>query len=244
MITNHDLKAVAVWAATDIGKVRRENQDRAGAGNTVLSLPVGKFEVQLLPEVIPVSAVVADGVGGGRGGSVAAELAVTAFLNRCREINDVESLTTTVDAISEGIRQTCSQDASTRGAATTLAGIVFLRSAAIAFNVGDSRIYRVGKRELTLISQDHVSPSDSRMLTRFLGGSVALASPYCTEIPNWSEHRYLICSDGLFCSIKEPQILQLAMLADGGHAADALVAAAIEAGALDNVTVALCGTID
>ncbi len=34
------------------------------------------------------------------------------------------------------------------------------------------------------------------------------------------------------------------MLADGGHAADALVAAAIEAGALDNVTVALCGTID
>jgi serine/threonine protein phosphatase PrpC len=244
MIQNHDLEPFAVWAATDIGKVRLENQDRVGAGDTVLNLPVGKFEVQLFPEVMPVAAVVADGVGGGRGGSVAAELAVTAFLNRSSEIKDVDSLTTTVDAISEGIRQACSQEASTRGAATTLAGIVFLRSGAIAFNVGDSRIYRVGKRELSLISQDHVSQSDSRMLTRFLGGNLAFSSPYCTEIPNWYGHRYLICSDGLFGSVKEAQILQLAMIVDGGHAVDALVAAAIEAGAPDNVTVALCGTLN
>jgi hypothetical protein len=37
--------------------------------------------------------VVANGVGGGRGGSIAAEITVTTFLNRCGNIKDDKSLT-------------------------------------------------------------------------------------------------------------------------------------------------------
>lgn len=234
------LTCLRVWAATDIGKVRRENEDCVGAGDAVLQSSTGRFDIELSLSETTGTVVVADGVGGGRGGRVAAGLAVSAFLGRCTEVADLEALAAVIDGVSESVRLACAQDNATRGGATTLSGIVFSRAFAFAFNVGDSRVYRIRPEGLDLVSQDHVSSFDARMLTKFLGGSGVMAVPHCQEICLRQGDRYLVCSDGLYGVVTEDRLARLARLPDGRMAVDFLVAAALEAGAPDNITVALC----
>jgi serine/threonine protein phosphatase PrpC len=232
-----------VWAATDIGNARRDNEDCVGAGDTVLCGSTGRFALELPLKETVAAIVVADGVGGGRGGRVAAELAVRTFLNRCANVVDIRSLTAVIDGVSESVRLACAQDPATRGGATTLAGLIFSRAGALAFNVGDSRVYQISEKGMTLLSQDHVSIADGRTLTRFLGGSGPFATPFCSEIAFWPGHRYLVCSDGLSGSVEDSLLAQLALNPNGDSAVDGMMVAALEAGAPDNVTVALCGNI-
>ncbi|MBF0186196.1 MAG: protein phosphatase 2C domain-containing protein [Magnetococcales bacterium] len=242
-MTAGPVSRLRVWVATDIGKVRRENEDCVGAGDTILQSPTGRFNLELPFGEAADAVIVADGVGGGCGGKVAASLAVETFLGRRVDVADIGSLARLIDGVSESIRLFCTQNSATRGGATTLAGLLFSRTFALAFNIGDSRVYRICSGELELLSQDHVSSSDARTLTRFLGGSGVMATPYCREIDFLPGNRYLVCSDGLYGVVANDQLLQLARISDGALAVEALIATALEAGAPDNVTIALCDPV-
>jgi serine/threonine protein phosphatase PrpC len=229
-----------VWAATDVGKVRAENEDCVGAGDTFIRSSSGSFDLRLTISEMATAIVVADGVGGGRGGSVAAELAVSTFLSRCAKVFDTSSLTALVNEVSDHIRLVCAQDSAIRGGSTTLAGLVFMQSRTIAFNVGDSRVYTIRNKSLIPMSQDHVSPSDDRILTKFLGGRSGVVTPYYYEFAAQPGQRFLVCTDGLFRPVPEGRLTQLVSLPAGAAAVDALVASALEVGAPDNVTVMVC----
>jgi PPM family protein phosphatase len=234
-------KRVQIWAATDVGRIRAENEDCVGAGEGFLLTPSGRLDLELELGKQAVAVVVADGVGGSRGGKMAAGLAVTAFLSRCGKVTDGNSLAALIQEVSDHVRLACSEDPAARGGSTTLAGVIFTSLGGIAFNVGDSRVYSMGEQGvLTCLTRDHVSSADTRVLTRFLGGGGGAAHPHYQRFDPVPGGRFLVCTDGLFGPIPETLMSQLASIPGGAGAVEALLAAVQIAGAPDNVTVAVC----
>ena len=123
----------------------------------------------------------------------------------------------------------------------------------LAFNIGDSRIYRCADGALTQISVDHsyvqelvdageLEPAAARhhprrnVITRAVGVGVQ-GEPDCWLLPGIEGDRLLLCSDGVTGELTD-ELLQRILADHLGpqQAADAVVAAAIGAGGRDNAT--------
>src|SRR3546814_4059059 len=91
--------------------------------------------------------------------------------------------------------QVCRGGVQYGGPATTVAGLSCSRDFALIFNVGDSRVYRLDGTNARIMSVDHLSRTDGRSITRFLGGHAAQASPHIVAVQAPRAHRYLICSE-------------------------------------------------
>jgi protein phosphatase len=140
---------------------------------------------------------------------------------------------------------------------TTLAGIAFSRDAAgdavVAFNVGDSRVYRSSQGALAQVSSDHsvvaelvhagaISAAaaerhpDRNIVTRALGleGSVDVDS---WTLPAQPGDAYLVCSDGLTNEVPDAELAEvLATVDDPTSCAERLLELAFRRGAHDNVS--------
>ncbi|MER7008759.1 protein phosphatase 2C domain-containing protein [Dactylosporangium sp. NPDC000555] len=220
---------IRAGAATDVGKVRRRNEDSALVG-------IGIFAV-------------ADGMGGHAAGDVASRLAVAA-LQRLDDVA-VRGGAGPLDVRDEIVRANAdilaaaAADPAQGGMGTTAAGlclgIVDGDECWIVFNVGDSRVYRFAGGELSQITVDHVAPESITMrrgvITRALGTDPAPRPDLwvCTAVPG---ERYLVCSDGLPLEVADEEIATvLAASADPTQVAEELVRRAVLAGGRDNVTV-------
>ncbi|MDE7243611.1 MAG: protein phosphatase 2C domain-containing protein, partial [Oscillospiraceae bacterium] len=123
-----------VWGMTDIGLVRRENQD--------------SYAIHTDPENGFTVCVVCDGMGGPGGGKLASQMAVETFLSACkknlrrnmsaREIREVAEAAV-AKANSAIYRRACSDGL--LGMGTTLVSAVAWDRQALLSNVGDSRAY-------------------------------------------------------------------------------------------------------
>lgn len=135
---------------------------------------------------------------------------------------------------------------------TTVAGLVLLPDRAVAFNVGDSRVYQVTPDGLRRVSVDDSPPlppgrRTTSVVTQTLGGSLGLTfvEPHVRAAPLAAGDRYLVCSDGLTDPVPEEELAALlARPHDGSDRADGRAAfelwkAAIAAGGPDNITLAL-----
>jgi protein phosphatase len=226
-------------AASDTGRLRDHNED------SVLADP-------------PIF-VVADGMGGHAAGEVASALAVRAFrpLIGRRDLS-VADVLASVRAANEAIRRAGEDEPAHAGMGTTLTGVALVRVAGdehwLAFNVGDSRIYRLAHGRAVQISVDHsevqelidagrLQPEDAErhphrnVVTRSLG-LLAAPEPDIWMFPPTPGERLLICSDGLSREVTDERIG--ALLEESGdalEAARALVACAVAAGGRDNVSV-------
>jgi PPM family protein phosphatase len=231
--------AVRAAMATDVGRVREHNED-AGL-------------------VTPHLVAVADGMGGHAAGEVASALAVAA-LARLGEEDALRpsDVVARVGEANRAILESVAQHPDQRGMATTLAGLaqVVVDGAAhwAAFNIGDSRIYRVVDGRMTQVSQDHsevaelvalglLTPEDAlrhparNIVTRCLGRD-PLDPVDSWVFPPHPGERFLLCTDGLTNELRDEHIARLLLDGDDPQVvADRLVAAAVEAGGRDNVTV-------
>ncbi len=229
--------------ATDVGRVRSNNQDAYLATGRVF--------------------VVADGMGGHQGGEVASRLAVAKL-----EEHVVEATTPT---LLEGVRlanrsivEEAESDLDLRGMGTTVCLLAPVdteigpRLAVV--NVGDSRLYRYAGEDLRQITEDHslveslvregrlttdeaAAHPQRNILTRALGVSEDLELDWW-ELPVRPGDRFVLCSDGLFNELTDDQISAvLRRLADPAEAADELVRLALEAGGRDNVTVVIVDVV-
>jgi protein phosphatase len=123
----------------------------------------------------------------------------------------------------------------------------------MVFNIGDSRVYRLSGDRLEQLTVDHsevqelvlagvITREQARthprrnVVTRALGSDVGLLPDHWL-LPAIGGDRYLICSDGLFSELPDEVILPLLAVGTPERAAEALVAAANDAGGRDNVTV-------
>jgi protein phosphatase len=140
---------------------------------------------------------------------------------------------------------------------TTATGLAAVEAAGgdhlMVFNVGDSRVYRLSRDRFEQLTVDHsevqelvlagvITREQARthprrnVVTRALGSDAGPRTDHWL-LPAISGDRYLICSDGLFSELPDEAILPLLAAGDPQYAAQALVAAAVEAGGRDNVTV-------
>ncbi len=223
-------------AASAVGRVRAINQDDFGAGDDLF--------------------VLADGMGGHRGGEVASAEAVAGVLGSFDERTRA-GLARAVDRANQAVFGRAAGDVDLFGMGTTLCALALVRSEggdvlAVA-NVGDSRVYRYGDGRLTQVSDDHSLVADlvragdlteeeaarhpqRNILTRALGIESAL-SVDTWELPIQADDRYLLCSDGLFNEIDDDRIAALLAGHDNPElTAATLVRAAVDAGGHDNVT--------
>ena len=187
--------ALVAAAASDIGRVRRGNED------AYLVAP-------------PVYAI-ADGMGGHRGGAVAAQLAIRTLASRAADLAsaDGEALVAAVADANRAIVLTADEDDALRGMATTCtAALVRGRVARIA-HVGDSRAYLLHEGRLAQLTDDHsvvaqlvregqLSPEDAAVhpgrsvIFRALGTQPEIEVDMI-EVVLDADDRLLLCSDGL-----------------------------------------------
>ncbi|MCW0952693.1 Stp1/IreP family PP2C-type Ser/Thr phosphatase [Weissella ceti] len=132
--------------ATDIGRVRTNNQDYVG-------VYMNQFGAQL--------AIVADGVGGSRGGDVASNMLVTDLGERWQK-TDFSSANEAHEWISletseanDHIVEVSKQSENLEGMATTMVLAAIFEKSALIANIGDSRAYLIRQNVLHQITEDH-----------------------------------------------------------------------------------------
>lgn len=228
------------WAGvTDVGLRRDTNQDSFFA------------EYPLF--------IVADGMGGHAGGEIASQ----------RTIARLEALLAEGQVNRPGIESALElvvgdiaahPETTDEGTGTTLTG-VFLEADGddlhwVALNIGDSRVYLLREDRLVQVTTDHsvvqeliaagkISPDEaeghpySNVITRAVGASELTAPDYVT-IDVRAGDRFVICSDGLTKELTDYGIQHfLNENDDPGAAVDAMLAAALENGGRDNVTLVI-----
>lgn len=200
------------YAITDIGKKRMMNQDYA-----YLSLDsVGK-----LPNLF----VVADGMGGHKGGGYASRLAVETILSAIKGDEEESSAQILVDAIryaNRCIKQAASEDERLSGMGTTVVAATCIGDMLEVANVGDSRLYIADEQEIRQITQDHslveemvrfggISREQARkhpdrnIITRAVGVEDDLKVD-CFFVPLKQGDKVLLCSDGLTNMLEDDEI--------------------------------------
>jgi len=235
---------IASSALSDTGRVRRENQDSSG----------------YFPDCNLF--VIADGMGGHKGGKQASQMAVATLEERCVAAPaepDLElGISRLVEAIRDANRRIVErgvQDEDLSRMGTTLVALLLdgLGKGAV-LHVGDSRAYRLRDDDLELLTVDHTVVSDllrrneiseaeasahpyRHVLTRALGAAQEVSADV-QRVDLRPGDLYVLCSDGVSGMLSEDEIKVI--LAANRHDPDALcrelIAAANQAGGKDNAT--------
>ncbi len=212
---------------------RERNEDFAGA---VLGaeLPEPRRDVV---------AAIADGIGGAKGGCVAAETAVRGFLDGYCDLPETmevgRAAAKIVNALNDWIHSQGQQDPKLRGMGCTFTALVLRGRIAHLLHVGDTRAYRLSSDRLSCLTTDHVREDRtgrSRILYRALGVEPEVRMDYGTQ-PVALHDRFLLCSDGVHGFLTDPSIAEILRERSApGDTARALVTAAIQSGSADNCT--------
>jgi serine/threonine protein phosphatase PrpC len=183
---------------------------------------------------------VADGVGGGPGGEIAAGAAVDELALRFFSANLAGAIE---ERLADAIRDANTAvlraaDASGKPqAASTLVAAVVRGDRAVIANLGDSRAYLVRAGTSRQLTDDH-SGDIAHGITRFVGDPRGVQPDIFVEELRAGD-RLLLCSDGLTRHVEPAEIAQHAVVADIDGAVKDLVALANARGGEDNVTVVL-----
>jgi len=226
------------WAAsTDTGRRREVNQDAVLA------------EYPLF--------VVADGMGGHLGG----EIASASTVDRLRAVVDNQTVSTKniEKALSRAVKDIIAHPETTdEGTGTTLTGL-YLETHTdephwVTLNIGDSRVYLLRDGEIVQVTTDHsvvqeliaagrLSPEEAEnhpygnVITRAVGPSDSVKPDYL-RLDVLDGDRFVICSDGLTKELTDFGIRHfLDNNADPAAAVEAMMAAALENGGRDNITI-------
>ena len=240
---------------TDIGHVRRSNQDAYAILND--------HGVWFL----------ADGMGGHAGGDIAAQTAVAVAVDYTKDhaafLQDQPDtapsiLIDTVIAVNKAIHDTARLKPYLKGMGTTFVGLGILPSptpTAHIVHLGDSRAYRFHNGSLTQLTQDHtlvegflnrglidaetarIHP-DRHILVKALGMGIGL-KPELTSSPLHHTDMVLLCTDGLNKMLDDSAIAAVLARCSGDpdRASYELIKEALAQGGEDNVTVVVCASV-
>jgi PPM family protein phosphatase len=241
----------SVGIVHDVGSVRTNNEDSSW-------IPPQDMEPTLLTERGWLF-IVADGMGGYQAGEVASRLAVEAASQSYYSAHAGASVDITawlheaVQVSQQAILNHQAQELAGAQIGSTLVMAVIHDAELYIANVGDSRCYRLRDGKLEQLSRDHswvadqvraelLTPEEAannpqrNILTRGLGQTDKYARAD-VDTHDWrAGDRLLLCSDGLWDAVPVEQLSTLIAIPDADEAAHALVRAALDNTANDNVT--------
>ena len=234
-----------VQALTDIGRKRQVNQDYIFQS----AEPVGAF---------PNLFIVADGMGGHKGGDFASKYlteTMVGFISRTQNSDIIKVLRNAVRMSNTLIYEKSHSDPELSGMGSTLVAAVISGGVLTAANVGDSRLYII-RDGIIQVTKDHSYVEElveageieryseeynrkKNIITRAIGTEESVEADYF-EVDLIKNDHILLCSDGLTNMVDEDTIL--AIISGHGslqYKARTLVEAANENGGNDNIAVIL-----
>jgi protein phosphatase len=227
---------VKVGVRSDIGRLRQRNEDAYLVKDSLF--------------------VVADGMGGHRGGDVASRLAVDSIESGTSAEVTLEELVAEIQKANRAVLERGESDRDLRGMGTTITAVITEDAKAHVAHVGDSRAYLLRDGSLQQLTEDHTlvqrmvregrltqdeaahHPQRS-VLTRALGVDEDIPVDELS-LDIHAGDRVLLCSDGLSSMVDRDRIQKvLERERDPQTACDKLIDAANRAGGDDNITVIL-----
>ena len=230
----------SVGFASETGP-RKRNEDFAGA----------VFGAELPQPRRDAVAAIADGIGGAKGGRVAAETAVRGFLDGFCDLPETmevrRAAARVLDALNGWIYSQAQRDSKLAGMGCTFTALVLRGRVAHVLHVGDTRAYRLSGDRLTCLTTDHVRDDGtgrSHVLTRALGVKTELRLDYASQ-PMARHDRFLLCSDGVHGFLGAKAIADILRERSASEdTARALVTAALQSGSTDNCTALVLDVVE
>jgi len=230
----------SVGFASETGP-RQRNEDFAGA----------VFGLELPEPRRDVVAAIADGIGGAKGGRVAAETAVRGFLDGFCDLPETmevrRAAARVLNALNGWIYSQGQRDAKLAGMGCTFTALVLRGRVAHVLHVGDTRAYRLGGDRLTSLTIDHVREGGtgrSSILNRALGVETEVRLDYAAQ-PMARHDRFVLCSDGVHGILTAETIADILRERSASEdTARALVAAALRSGSTDNCTALVLDVVE
>lgn len=233
------------YSATDVGKIRKVNQDSVFCSNE----PVGN-----LPNLF----IVADGMGGHKAGDLASKLTVETIVDVVSSMDEKDPITLMGKAIhraNDAVLGKAKESEEFNGMGTTVVVACIKDNMLYVANVGDSRLYVIDK-EITQITRDHSlveelvsigqldraearTNKNKNIITRAVGGMKVVMADYF-EIQLKGSEVILMCTDGLTNMVEDHEIMNLVkQKADLAARVENLIRSANNHGGRDNVGVIL-----
>ena len=239
-----------VWGVTDVGLVRKENQDAylvrecTATGHTIC--------------------VVCDGMGGAAGGQLASKIATETFTSELEKVLTPDMTPEQLEAASSyavalanaAIQAAAAENEAYQNMGTTLVAAVSYAGGVVVTNVGDSRAYHVTEDGITRITKDHslvermvdmgdITEEEARrhpsrnLITRALGPDAdAQCDGYVCPVK--AGEYLLLCTDGLVGTVTDQEMLFEVIHGSGPDSClNRLMEIAKSQGAPDNVTAVL-----
>lgn len=238
-----------IAAASDVGKVRKANEDSYYVSDIINENVV---------------AVVADGMGGHKGGKVASSMVAEYIQSACYENDffskDADELCEisreVIARLNEEIFKRAAADETLSGMGTTLVMCVASSKRVFCANIGDSRMYHISGDEMTQITLDHslvqelISKGEitreeallhpnRNVITRAVGTD-KYVEPDFFECSAKKGDFIILMSDGMTNMVSEDDIYYITKnTASPDEACKKLVTMANNAGGSDNITIVI-----
>jgi PPM family protein phosphatase len=229
---------------SDVGRVRRNNEDSAYAGPHLLLL--------------------ADGMGGAAAGEVASAAAVQVI--RRLDTADIggedmiEALAGAVHRANERLSELVEEDPEREGMGSTVTALMFDGKQLGLAHLGDSRAYRLRDGQLYQLSHDHtfvqslvdegrISQEEAfthphrNLILRVLDGRPD-SDPDLEILDVQAGDRLMLCSDGLPDYVSDDVILASMASGTPDSVVVELITHALEAGSNDNVTCVVADVVE
>ncbi|HSE69909.1 MAG TPA: PP2C family serine/threonine-protein phosphatase [Nocardioidaceae bacterium] len=229
-------------ALSDVGRVRKDNQDSGFASEHLL--------------------VIADGVGGAARGDIASSTAVQILrrLDGPPPEDVLEAMAGAIHRAHDRIAELVDEDPELEGTSTTVTAALFDGNRIGVGHIGDSRGYLLRNGELSQLTKDHtfvqslidegrITEEESRthphrnLILRAVDG-VHETDPDLFMIELAPGDRLLLCSDGCSGVLDNDRLADILGTGTVDYAVVELVRASLDAGSTDNITCVVADVTD
>ncbi len=231
---------------TDVGIVRSENQDSVFASS--LTRKIALY-------------IVADGMGGHRGGKTASTMAIDIISDIIKNDFDKklepyaikEIMISSVKEANKQIYEKSIHDPELEGMGTTVVVMLVINRTLYIASVGDSRAYVISSQGIKQITTDHslvadlvsrgvITEAEARVhpkrnvITRAVGSEISVEVDFF-DVELDKGDIIIGCSDGLHGMLEDNEITEIVSKSNINGSAKKLIACANEKGGYDNITV-------
>jgi serine/threonine protein phosphatase PrpC len=236
---------ISAYGISDVGLVRQNNED---------------FWLQSGDDFF----ILADGMGGHQAGEIASREAVEGLSRIFQEMlqSSNRSFDDIQDVLYQAIKKTNTityqmgrSHPELKGMGTTLCCVFIHQNGIIYGHVGDSRIYRLRKRQIERLTEDHsllrelinLGQLDENRASNFLYKNIITRAIGTESFVEPTIHTgdikpgdmILMCTDGLTDLLSDKEIEKIMLLSDEEEIGKNLIKAAKQRGGYDNITVVM-----